>query len=65
VRTIVEKARELAADLVLVARHGRGGVQRAAEVPLGSVPERLIADLDCSLLIAPAVGEPPVSVTAS
>ncbi len=53
-RTLVERAREGAADLVVVARHGRGGVERAAAVPLGSVPGRLLSDLACALLIVPA-----------
>jgi len=56
-RTIVERAREFNADLVLVGSHGRGGFQRVAEVPLGSVPERLIADLQCSLLIVPMIAD--------
>ena len=52
-RTIVQTAQELAADLVLVARQGAGGVNRADDLPLGSVPSRLIADLGCPLLIIP------------
>lgn len=60
-RTLVELAR--AADLVVVASHGGGGVARSDDVPLGSVPERLISDLDCSLLIVPAVA--PASSGAS
>ncbi len=53
-RTIVEKAREGAFDLVVVASHGRGGASRAPSIPLGSVPERLFSDLECALLIVPA-----------
>ncbi len=52
-RTLVEKAREASADLVVVATHGSGGAGRAAAVPLGSVPERLLTELRCSLLIIP------------
>jgi nucleotide-binding universal stress UspA family protein len=52
-RTLVERAAG-AADLVLVARHGRGGVHRAAEVPVGSVPERLLGELECPMLVVPA-----------
>jgi nucleotide-binding universal stress UspA family protein len=53
-RTIVETAESKGADLVVVASHGRGGIQRAGDVPLGSVPERLLSELDCALLIVPA-----------
>ena len=59
-RTIVEQAREISADLVLVGSHGRGGSQRVAEVPLGSVPERLMADLHCSLLVIPVSAKRPM-----
>jgi nucleotide-binding universal stress UspA family protein len=56
-RTLIEKAEEDPADLVIVASHGQGGRERAAEIPLGSVPERLFSELNCSLLVI------PVSVT--
>jgi nucleotide-binding universal stress UspA family protein len=56
-RTIVELSRN--ADLVVVASHGRGGLLRSDDVPLGSVPERLIGDLACSLLIVPALPSGP------
>lgn len=45
-------------DLVIVCSHGQGGLARAAAVPLGSVPERLLADLPCSLLLVPAASAP-------
>jgi nucleotide-binding universal stress UspA family protein len=53
-RTLVEKAKDDGVDLVVIASHGRGGAQRAANVPLGSVPERLLSDLDCPVLIIPS-----------
>ncbi|MBL8602390.1 MAG: hypothetical protein JNK72_10750 [Myxococcales bacterium] len=34
-----------------MASHGSGGGARAAEVPLGSVPERLVSTLACALLV--------------
>lgn len=52
-RTLVEKAKDDPADLVIVASHGTGGRARAAHVPLGSVPERLFWELDCSMLVIP------------
>ena len=54
-RTLVEHARTAEADLVIVASHGQGGARRVREVPLGSVPERLLSDLECPLLIVPAI----------
>ncbi|MDP1828021.1 MAG: universal stress protein [Archangium sp.] len=53
-RTLIEKANEVAADLVVVARHGSGGVQRAAQVRFGSVPMKLMTGLTCALLLVPA-----------
>jgi nucleotide-binding universal stress UspA family protein len=55
-RTLVERAKIDPADLVIVASHGWGGRDRSAEVPLGSVPERLFSDLNCSMLMIPVVG---------
>ncbi|MBS2023161.1 MAG: universal stress protein [Deltaproteobacteria bacterium] len=52
-RTLVEKAKDDPADLVIVASHGTGGRARAAQVPLGSVPERLFTELNCSMLVIP------------
>lgn len=57
-RTIAEKARSDPADLVIVASHGTGGHARAAQVPLGSVPERLFTDLNCSMLVIPVPDVP-------
>ena len=62
-RTLVEQARNDPADLVIVASHGRGGRERAAHVPLGSVPERLFHDLNCSMLVIP-VPPPPLPPVA-
>lgn len=56
-RTLVERAASSDADLVLVARHGRGGVARARDIPLGSVPARLFSELACGLLVIPAMAE--------
>lgn len=52
-RTLIEKAKDDPADLVIVASHGRGGRDRASRVPLGSVPERLFSELNCSMLVIP------------
>jgi nucleotide-binding universal stress UspA family protein len=63
-RTIIEKAKETSADVVVVATHGQGGVRRAAAVPLGSVPHRLLSELDCALLIVPAISRTPAITQA-
>ncbi len=56
-RTLVSIAKDDPADLVIVASHGRGGRSRAPQVPLGSVPERLFTELDCSMLVIPVPEE--------
>lgn len=53
-RTLAERARDGDIDLVVVATHGRGGAIRSGEVPLGSVPERLLSELECALMIVPS-----------
>jgi nucleotide-binding universal stress UspA family protein len=58
-RTLAEMARGDPADLVIVASHGRGGRDRARHVPLGSVPERLFSELDCSMLVIPVPAAEP------
>lgn len=58
-RTLVETAKDDPADLVIVASHGTGGKARAAHVPLGSVPERLFTELNCSMLVIPVSDAPP------
>jgi nucleotide-binding universal stress UspA family protein len=41
------------ADRVIVASQGRGGRGRSAEVPRGREPERLLSELNCSMLVIP------------
>lgn len=53
-RTLVRIAEEHEADLVLVASHGRAGIERYDRVKLGSVPTRLIAELTRPLLVVPS-----------
>lgn len=52
-RTLVEKANEGGFNLVVVGRHGAGGVGRASSVSVGSVPLRLLSDLRCPVLTVP------------
>lgn len=51
VTTILDAARELRADLIVVGTHGRSGFQRFA---LGSVAERVLRRSPCPVIIVPA-----------
>jgi nucleotide-binding universal stress UspA family protein len=46
--TIVQKAKEWPADLIVIASHGRSGVPRAL---LGSVAEEVIRNAPCPVLV--------------
>jgi nucleotide-binding universal stress UspA family protein len=48
---IVQRAREIAADLIVVATHGRTGLPRLL---IGSVAERVAREAHCSVLVARA-----------
>ena len=43
----------IGADLVVVGTHGRGGPERRARVPLGSVTERLLEQSTVPMLVVP------------
>ena len=49
--TIIQKAKEWAADLIVIASHGRSGVPRAL---LGSVAEEVIRNAPCPVLVVRA-----------
>lgn len=49
--TIVSKAKEWSADLLVIASHGRSGVPRAL---LGSVAEEVIRNAPCPVLVVRA-----------
>jgi nucleotide-binding universal stress UspA family protein len=60
---LAEQVLELGADLVVMATHGRGGVQR---VWLGSVADYLIRHVDVPvLLVRPGAGSTPATVASS
>jgi nucleotide-binding universal stress UspA family protein len=54
---IVRLARELDADLIVMATHGRTGLQH---VVLGSVAERVVRLAPCPVLTVKHAGNPPV-----
>ena len=54
VRRILERASNVAADLIVVGTHGRGGFDRLA---LGSVAEKVLRKAACPVLTVPADAE--------
>ncbi len=52
VRTILEVSQSEAADLIMMATHGRGNVERRAAV--GSVADRVVDAANCPVFLAPA-----------
>jgi nucleotide-binding universal stress UspA family protein len=56
--TILEFAKQRQIDLIILGRHGHGGVQKTL---FGSVAERIVRKADCAVLVVPlsyAVREP-------
>jgi nucleotide-binding universal stress UspA family protein len=56
VRTIVETAAQLPADLIVMGSHGRGGVEHLV---LGSVTEKVLRKAHCPVLIVPPAEAAP------
>jgi nucleotide-binding universal stress UspA family protein len=54
VAAILETARELRSDLIMMVTHGRGGVERQATVKLGSVAEAVIQETPCPVFLVSA-----------
>jgi nucleotide-binding universal stress UspA family protein len=50
-QTLVNTAKELASDLIVMGRHGRSGLERLL---LGSVSERVIGHATCPVLVVTA-----------
>lgn len=62
-REIVAQARALSADLIVMATHGRAGLERWV---LGSVTEKVLGRAPCPVLtVSAAAGAPPNAVGAS
>lgn len=57
-RTILSHADSENADLIVLATHGRGGASRIDQLPLGSVPTRIITETKCPVLVVPIRQEP-------
>ena len=52
-RTILQIAESERADLIVMATHGRGGARRREQLPLGSVPTRIIEKTRRPILLVP------------
>lgn len=52
-RTILAVSEEENIDLIMMASHGRGGVERAEHVKMGSVADRVIQDTLCPVFLLP------------
>ena len=52
-RTILAFAESEQSDLIVMATHGRGGAHRVEQLPLGSVPTRVIEKTKCPVLLVP------------
>jgi nucleotide-binding universal stress UspA family protein len=59
-RTIVEQAKKLRADLIVLSTHGRTGL---SHVVLGSVAERVVRTATCPVLTVPLRGAKPAPRT--
>jgi len=60
-RTILAFAESENADLIVMATHGRGGAERREQLPLGSVPTRVIEKTRCPVLLVPATRPSEIS----
>jgi nucleotide-binding universal stress UspA family protein len=56
---ILNLARELGADLVVIGSHGRTGLER---VVLGSVSEKVVREARCPVIVARAKGYPDIEL---
>ncbi len=61
-RIIVAFAEDERADLIVMATHGRGGAERREQLPLGSVPTRVIEKTKCPILLIPPRQSAAVSI---
>ena len=62
-RTILALAETEHADLIIMATHGRGGAHRIEDLPLGSVPARVITETKCPTLVVPIRRPDPAPIS--
>lgn len=52
-RTILDISAEEKVDLIMLATHGRGGVERMRHISIGSVAERIVQKTPCPVFLVP------------
>lgn len=52
-RTILEISEEEKVDLIMMASHGRGGVERSKHIAIGSVADRVVQKTPCPVFLVP------------
>jgi nucleotide-binding universal stress UspA family protein/amino acid transporter len=52
-RTILAVSQEESIDLIMMSSHGRGGVERSDQIPIGSVAEKVVAETQCPVFLLP------------
>ena len=52
-RTILDISEEEKVDLIMVASHGRGGIERSEHIAIGSVAERILQKTLCPVFLLP------------
>ncbi len=52
-RTILAVSVEEKIDLIMMSSHGRGGVERSDQIPIGSVAEKVVAETLCPVFLLP------------
>ncbi|MCA8926212.1 MAG: universal stress protein [Planctomycetes bacterium] len=64
VQALLAVSKEQGSDLIMLASHGAGGVERQAEVRVGSVVEAVLQEAPCPVFLVSAVPEPNDTPTA-
>ena len=52
-RTILSVSEDEKVDLIMMSSHGRGGVDREENIPIGSVAEKVVAETMCPVFLLP------------
>ena len=52
-RTILEISEDEKVDLIMMASHGRGGIERSEHIAIGSVAERIVQKTPCPVFLVP------------
>lgn len=52
-RTILSVSEEEKVDLIMMSSHGRGGVDRSDQIPIGSVAEKVVSKTLCPVFLLP------------